>query len=322
MKTNLITLTVLLIIGCNNSSTTTINEEMKEDKKAATLLLDVKNQLGEGAFWNYETQSFWWVDIEGRLLNMYDVNNAKHRKINLKERIGTVVPTNDGNAVVALENGIFILNLDTEELVLLSNPEEHLENIRLNDGKCDPAGRLWVGSMHLQQIENAASLYRIEHDGTHTQMLDSITISNGIIWSLDEKTMYYIDTHRGNVRAFDYEKATGDITNERVIIEVPDSLGYPDGMTIDEEGMLWIALWSGSCVSRWNPDTGELLETIAVPAKNVTACAFGGENLDKLYITSASIGMNENDSLQYPQAGGVFVADVGVKGVKSPFFGE
>ena len=148
---------------------------------------------------------------------------------------------------------------------MLSDVEAELTGNRFNDGKCDPNGNLWVGSMHLEQSAPKASLYKIDAKGTATKMLDSVTISNGIVWTSDNKTMYYIDTKRGNVRAYDYDKSSGDITNERVVITVSDTLGYPDGMTIDAEGMLWIALWNGNCISRWNPNTGEKINEIKLP---------------------------------------------------------
>ena len=166
-----------------------------------------------------------------------------------------------------------------------------------------------------------ASLYRVDPDGKATKMLDSITISNGIVWTSDRKTMYYIDTPTRQIRAYDYDNASGNISNERVAVNVPDTLGFPDGMAIDEEDMLWVGMWNGDCVARFNPKTGQLVSKIEVPAHNVTACAFGGENLDTLYITTASLDMTEEERLRYPDAGSIFKAVPGVKGVRSPFFG-
>lgn len=301
-------------------------QQTNEVTPETELLLDVQNALGEGSIWNHKTQELWWIDIEGRTLNIYNPKTKTHKTIDVKQRIGTVVPSQDGlSAIVALQTGVWNLNLETEAMTYLTNPEVDTANIRLNDGKCDPDGRFWVGSMHLKQTEYAAALFRITAENDQIslkEMQDSVTISNGIIWSLDEKTMYYIDTKRGNVRAYDYEKSSGDITNERVVITVSDTLGYPDGMTIDSEGMLWIALWNGDCVSRWNPNTGELLQTIEVPAHNVSSCAFGGENLETLYITSARLDMTDEELKAKPLSGGVFKVKPGVKGVNSYFFGK
>jgi sugar lactone lactonase YvrE len=304
-------------------------QEQTETKPTITemeLLLDVKNQLGEGAIWNHKTGEFWWIDIEGKQLNTYKPLMKGHKRYNFNHRIGTVVPSRDGeDAILALQNGVWKYGIENGEMTFLVSPESDTNNIRLNDGKCDPAGRLWVGSMHLNQTKYAANLFQIQpnRDTVLSRIMqDSVTISNGIVWSLDEKTMYYIDTDRGNVRAYDYDKTTGNIAKERVIITVSDTLGYPDGMTIDKEGMLWIALWNGDCVTRWNPNTGELLQKIEVPAHNVTSCAFGGENLETLYITTARLDMTEAELAAKPLSGGVFKINPGVRGVESYFFAQ
>ncbi len=329
MNKLLLLITALAFFACTQGSEETQesnNETMKPLNPEVKLVLDAQNILGEGSIWNHKTQELWWIDIEGQTLNTYNPKTDVSRTIDVKERIGTVVPSQDGlSAILALQTGIWKMDMKTEEKSMLTMLESDTANIRLNDGKCDPAGRLWVGSMHLNQIEHAANLFQVtetEQQVSFKKMQDSVTISNGIIWSLDEKTMYYIDTKRGNVRAYDYDKSTGDISNERVVITVSDTLGYPDGMTIDHEGMLWIALWNGNCVSRWNPNTGELLQTIPVPAHNISSCAFGGENLDILYITSAKVDMTEEELKAKPNSGGVFKVVPGVKGVKSYFFGN
>lgn len=329
MNKLLLLITALAFFACTQGSEETQesnNETMKPLNPEVKLVLDAQNILGEGSIWNHKTKELWWIDIEGQTLNTYNPKTDVNRTIDVKERIGTVVPSQDGlSAILALQTGIWKMDMKTEEKSMLTMLESDTANIRLNDGKCDPAGRLWVGSMHLNQIEHAANLFQVtetEQQVSFKKMQDSVTISNGIIWSLDEKTMYYIDTKRGNVRAYDYDKSTGDISNERVVITVSDTLGYPDGMTIDHEGMLWIALWNGNCVSRWNPNTGELLQTIPVPAHNISSCAFGGENLDILYITSAKVDMTEEELKAKPNSGGVFKVVPGVKGVKSYFFGN
>jgi sugar lactone lactonase YvrE len=243
------------------------------------------------------------------------------KTIDVGQRVGTVVPSSkDGVVLVALQNGIHSLNLETEELQLIEKAPFDPTVLRFNDGKCDPAGRFWVGSMALNQEPYAAALYSFGGDSTITQKVDSISISNGICWSADKKTMYYIDTPTQTVKAFDYNDGTGAIENGRVVIKIEDENSFPDGMTIDNEDKLWIALWGGSSVVRYDPDTGKLLSRITVPAKNVTSCAFGGSNLDSLLITTASVGMNEEEKAKYSRAGAVFVAVPGVKGVNGNFF--
>ncbi len=331
MKNYLLAIIALTFFACTQGTEEVqqVQEETENIKPTITemeLLLDVKNQLGEGSIWNHKTEELWWIDIEGFLFNTYNPKTKEHKTIDVKQHIGTVVPSRDGlSAILALRTGIYKMDIETEEMTFLVSPESDTNNIRLNDGKCDPAGRFWVGSMHFSQTKYAANLFQIQPTRNQVlsrKMQDSVTISNGIIWSLDEKTMYYIDTDRGNVRAYDYDKTTGDIANERVVITVSDTLGYPDGMTIDNEGMLWIALWNGDCVTRWNPNTGELLQKIEVPAHNVTSCAFGGENLETLYITTARLDMTEEELAAKPLSGGVFKVNPGVRGVESYFFAQ
>lgn len=283
---------------------------------------EVKAQLGEGAIWNPQTKTFWWVDIEGMSFFILNPSTGEMIEYPVGQRIGTIVPTKTGSAVVALQDGIYDFNLETSQMTPIASPEAAIADIRFNDGKCDPTGSLWVGSMKLNQSANEAALYRVDPNGNAVQMLDSVTISNGICWSLDEKTMYYIDTPKGNVRAFDYDKTSQTISNERVVVAIADSLGYPDGMTIDSEGMLWIGHWNGNMVGRWDPTSGKLIGKVNVPAHNVTACAFGGKNLDTLFITTARVDMSEDELLQKPLSGSVFAAVPGVKGVETYFFGK
>ncbi|MDW7695778.1 SMP-30/gluconolactonase/LRE family protein [Flammeovirgaceae bacterium SG7u.111] len=285
---------------------------------SATLELDAKAQLGEGAIWHPEEKKFYWIDIENKKLHIYDPADKSDREITMPSRIGTVVPAKEGGVLVALEGGIFHVDLETENLTLLNNPLEGQEAIRFNDGKCDPQGRFWVGSMKLDQSAKQADLYRFDTDGTAHHMLDSITISNGIVWSPDHKKMYYIDTPTGKVQGFDYDAETGEISNGEVVVQIQEGMGYPDGMTIDSEGMLWIGMWNGFGVTRWNPNTGEYLGKVEVPAQNVTACAFGDEDLSTLYITTASIGTDAQTLEKYPHCGGVFSVKTNFKG--SPAF--
>ncbi len=287
----------------------------------AKLILPIKAKLGEGAIWNEKTQELYWVDIDGKQLFIFNPITNSQKTIVLPQKIGTVVPTKDSHVAVALEDGIYHLNLKTEALTILSKPTGHPKNLRFNDGKCDPAGRFWVGSIWDRNTPNTAALYKIEHTGESQIMIPNVTISNGIVWSLDGKTMYYIDTYTSCVQAYDYDIETGNITNPKTVITIPKELGYPDGMTIDAEGMLWIALWNGSAVGRFNPNTGKLLEKVAIDALNITSCAFGGRDLKTLYITTASVDMNLEQHRKYPLAGGLFAVETKVSGVPCYYFG-
>jgi sugar lactone lactonase YvrE len=301
-------------------ATTSGKNERSMKTKKAVLLYEIPAQLGEGAFWNHETGILYWVDIEGKQLHLFDPQNKKDRSFPTPSRIGTVVPQNKDIAIVALEDGIYKLNTKNGSLELLSDVEAKVTENRFNDGKCDPNGNLWVGSMDLEQKKAGAKLYKVEATGRTTVMLDKVTISNGIVWTKDKKTMYYIDTPTRKIRAFDFNAENSTISNERVAVTVSESLGYPDGMAIDEHDNLWVGMWNGNSVLCFDSKTGTVIDKIDVPAHNVTSCAFGGKDLDLLYITTASVDMTDEEKKQFPLAGSLFVADPGVKGVKSSLF--
>ncbi len=279
------------------------------------LILDAKATLGEGAIWDARRGVLYWVDIEAGRLHQFDPANGSDRTFDLGQRLGTVVPRARGGVMLATQHGFAALDLVSGTLTFWADPEAHLPGNRFNDGKCDPRGRFWAGTISLDRQPGAASLYCLEPDGTVRTMLRGVTNSNGIAWSLSQDTMYYIDTPTRQVTAFDYAPDTGEITHPRAVVTVPPELGKPDGMTIDAEGMLWIALWDGGCVSRWDPRTGRLLERLEVPARRVTSCAFGGEDLGDLYITTARVGLSEQELAEQPGAGGVFRVRPAVRGV-------
>ncbi len=296
-------------------------KQTEQNKFEAVLEYEIQAKLGEGAIWNYSSNELYWIDIEGKKLHIYNPTEKQNRTIEMPCRIGTVVPSEEKNkAVVALEDGIYIVDTKTSEIKLLSDVESEINENRFNDGKCDPNGNLWVGSLHLAQTKPNANLYKIDASGKSEKMLDSITISNGIVWTKDSKTMYYIDTPKGTIRAFDFDPNTSSISNERVAVTVSKEDGFPDGMAIDENDMLWVGLWNGNAVAQYNPTTGKLIKKIKVPAHNVTACAFGGKDLNELYITTASVDMDEEEKKQYPLAGSIFKIKLNEKGVKSKFF--
>ena len=314
---------ILTITSCKQKQTKNdIIEDESNSQKTATLEYKVNSKLGEGALWNYKTQEFYWVDIEGKTLNIYNPKTKKNKVIKTPSRVGTVVPYTKQQAVVALEDGIYKINLENGDLKQISNVESDITENRFNDGKCDPKGNLWVGSMHLKESLPNANLYKVEPNGVTTKMVDSVTISNGIVWSKDTKKMYYIDTPSKSIKSYDYNIETSTISNEKIAVNIPESLGYPDGMTIDENDTLWVGLWNGNAVAQFDPKTGKLISKIEVPAHNVTACAFGGENLDILYITTSTNDMTDEERKKYPLAGSIFKYKPGVKGVPAFFFGE
>lgn len=311
---------LLFIISLIISLLLTLCTPEKPEIMNAELILDAKATLGEGAIWNQKEKILYWIDIEKGILHKFNPVSAKDEQFNLNKRIGTVVPSEKGGLLVALEDGIYHYNLLTDSISFIVNPAENSFEIRFNDGKCDPAGRLWAGTMSLTGKQKAGALYCLNNNGDIEKKIDSVSISNGIVWSLDNKKMYYIDTPTGKVKEYDYDNATGKISFLRDAVVIPPDMGYPDGMTIDSKGNLWIALWGGSAVGCWDPNSGELIYKIDVPVLNVTSCAFGGENLETLFITTASLGIQQDEQEKYPYRGGLFKADPGVKGSPAYFY--
>ncbi|WP_235775475.1 MULTISPECIES: SMP-30/gluconolactonase/LRE family protein [Paenibacillus] len=284
------------------------------------LLVDELALLGEGPLWLPESKTIIWVDIEGMCIHLYTPGTEVKEVISVGERIGAVVPAADGRMVCALQSGFAYLDLTSKSLERIADPEEDQPENRFNDGKCDPAGRFWAGTMPLAGDSPDGALYRLDGDGKISTMLVGVGCSNGLAWDAEATTLYYIDTPTGRVDQFDYDVLTGNIKNRRTAFHLPPGQGSPDGMTIDLEGMLWVAHWGGSCVSRWNPVTGKCLETVSLPVSQVTSCCFGGENLDELYITSARDGLSEEQLQDEPLAGGIFKYTPGVRGVAANVF--
>ena len=282
--------------------------------KIAEPILAANAVLGEGSLWDHRRNCLYWVDILERKVNVFDPATGANRVLKVDQDVGTVVADAAGNLMLALRDGFARLDFGSGEVVMIA--EQKAEGIRFNDGKCDPAGRFWAGTMAYDMTEGAAALYCLDTDLTVRRVIDHVTISNGLVWTSDTKRFYYIDTPTFEVAAFDYDVDTGNISNRRAAIQIDSDLGSPDGMAIDEEDMLWIAHWGGGKVTRWNPKTGKLLETINVPhASLVTSCAFGGPDLDELFITTATVDLNEKQRSSQTLAGSIFRVRLDVKGV-------
>jgi sugar lactone lactonase YvrE len=309
---------VLVLTTCSPNT----NRELENHVLEAELEFKIEAELGEGALWNYKSQELYWVDIEGKTLNLYSPTTKKNKVIVMPSRIGTVVPVDSNTVLTALENGVYKTDIETGSSELFVDMKKELNGKRLNDGKCDPNGRFWVGSMHLEQTKGSAQLFAIDHKGQLEMKIDSVTISNGIVWTADKTTMYYIDTPTSEIKSYKYDVDKGTISNANVVMKFSESLGHPDGMTIDAEDKLWVGMWNGKSVLRIDPNIGKVIKTIEVPALNVTSCAFGGDDLDILYITSARVGMTEEELQKYPLSGSVFKVRPGVKGVKCLYYKE
>ncbi|MGL4398513.1 MAG: SMP-30/gluconolactonase/LRE family protein [Luteolibacter sp.] len=244
---------------------------------------NIRSQWGEGPVW--WQGALYFVDIEGQRVHRFDPASGDEKSWEIGQRVGTVVPRESGGLVIAGDHGLLFLNEETGGLTAIADPEPDKPDNRFNDGKCSPDGRFFVGTISLVKKTGDARLYRLDPDLTLHEAFGPVTNSNGIAWSADGKTVYYIDTPRQEVLAFDYEP-DGHLRNLRSVVSTAHIEASPDGMTLDAEGNLWIAFCHGACVACFNPATGEELRRITLPCLETTACAFGGPGLADLYVTT------------------------------------
>jgi sugar lactone lactonase YvrE len=264
---------------------------------------------GEGPCWLARSGEVAWVDMmAGRVLATSLAKGAT-QVIEIPSPVAAIVrPRSAGGIVVATETGVILLDdhdAPTPLCEILTEP-----GIRLNEGGCDPQGRFWCGAMAYDESEGAACLYRVEADGSFATALTGITCSNGLAWSDDGATAFYIDSPTGRIDVFAFDGATGALSDRRPFVEIEASLGLPDGLTIDAEGGIWVALWDGGAVRRYSPD-GELDAVVPLPCGRVTACAFGGDDLDELFITTSRLGLPPGAD---PSGGALFRCKPGVRG--------
>ena len=282
--------------------------------------MDSKATLGEGPVWDHKQSWLYWVDILGKKIHRYDPITQINSSVDVEHYVGAIAIRESGCLIAALDDGFYLVDFESGQKTFINDPEEERKHNRFNDGKCDPAGRFWAGTMEIDAKKPNGALYCVDVDFQVRKVLDDVTISNGLAWSPDYRSMYYIDTPTQQIVAFDYDLERGEISNKKVVITVPIEDGSPDGMTIDEEGMLWVAYWNGSKVVRWNPQTQQPIDIIHIPAINVTSCVFGGSNLDELYVTTARTGLSEEQLKSHPLSGGVFRVKTEVRGTISARF--
>jgi len=262
--------------------------------------------LGEGPRWDAAAGRLLWVDIEAGVLHVFEPEGDGDRAIALDARVGAAVPATDGRVLAALAGRLALVDLGdgpTDILAEIPHPEDR----RLNDGACDPAGRFWVGSMALDERPGGGALYRFTQADGLERVLERVTLSNGLGWSPDGRLLFYVDSPTQRIDVFDFEPDAGTISGRRPFVEVEQEAGIPDGLTVDAEGGVWLALFGGGAVRRYGPD-GTLDLVLELPARKVTACCFGGPDGRDLYVTTASIGGEP------APAGCVFVAEVDVPG--------
>ena len=291
-------------------------------RAAAELILDARAVHGEGPAWDATSGRLLWVDMMGERLHL-TTPGSHDEVVAYRQPVCVAVPRAAGGLALALGDGFWLQDRDgtLRQVSAIAQPDPPAGALRMNDGKCDPAGRFWAGSMAYDARPGAGSLYRLDPDGQAHEVLRDVTISNGLAWRPDGSTMLFIDTPTQRVDAFDMDPTTGAISNRRPVVEIPAAAGMPDGMTIDDEGCLWVALWEGGAVHRYSSD-GRLDSVVELPCTNVTSCCFGGPDLDELYITTSSLGLSDRQRASQPLAGGLFRFRPGVTGPAAvPFAG-
>lgn len=279
------------------------------------LALDCRCELGEGPIWDARIGRLVFVDINGHAIHSFDPASGAHDTVGCGEYVSAIALAAPGGYIVTLQHDIAWFDgtrVGDRPLTV----EAERDDTRFNDGYVDPRGRLWAGTMSLVKAPAEGALYRIEMSPVPqvTRVLEGVTTSNGIDWSGDGRLMYYVDTGTRRIDVFDFDPDAGTIANRRTLVAIPESEGKPDGLIVDDEGCIWVALWQGSAVRRYSPD-GRLVRQINLPVSCPTKCAFGGPALDELYITSArTVLQTEADRAREPHAGSVFVATPGVRG--------
>ena len=274
---------------------------------------DVHAVLGEGPVWVAREAALYWLDIKGRKIFRLGEEDGSFAQWPTPMRVGSIAPRRNGGFVAGTDEGIAIIDPAADRFEIVANPEEALPGNRFNDGKVDRRGRFWAGTMDDSERAATGTLYCVGPDFAWTAVDRGYKVTNGPAFSPDGTIMYHNDSARQVTYAFDLD-AEGQASNRRTFLQFGPGDGYPDGMTVDAEGCLWIAFWDGWCVRRYSPDA-QWIETVRMPVQRPTSCAFGGLDLDRLYITSASIDLDDDALKMQPNAGGLFMLIPGVRGL-------
>ncbi len=286
----------------------------------ARCVVEDKEILGESPVWSDAEQMLYWVDVRAPEIHSYHPATGAHRVWDVPEQVGSIGLASGARLIAALRNGFFYFDPGSGDLTPIFDPEPDKPANRLNDGKMDRAGRFWCGSMSDPDRGPNGTLYRLDPDHSCSPHLDGIVIPNALCWSPDDRVMYFADSLEHVIRAYDFDAASGALSNRREFVRVPESDGVPDGATVDAEGYLWSAHMRGARVTRYAPD-GRIDRVIAVACDNVTSCCFGGADLETLFITTARQRLDEDELARQPLAGSLFAVETGVKGLPDPVFG-
>ncbi|WP_329277408.1 SMP-30/gluconolactonase/LRE family protein [Streptomyces sp. NBC_01451] len=277
--------------------------------------------LGEGPTWDAARSRLIWIDILGSRVNTYDPSTGRRTVMATEQHVGAAKPRTAGGLVLNLRDGVALYEDDVDGEG--AGPaagfrwlhHDPTPGRRANDAAVAPDGSLWAGTMRYDEAPGGGTLSRLTGDGSVTTVLDDVAVSNGTGWSPDGRLMYYIDSPTRRVDVFDVSADGRSVTNRRQLALIEEGAGFPDGLTVDADGCVWVALWDGGAVRRYTP-SGTLDRTIALPTVRPTACAFGGPNLTDLYITTARVGL----SAPHPMSGSLLVVPEAGKGVAQPAF--
>jgi sugar lactone lactonase YvrE len=291
-----------------------------ERRDDVELLHDVRASVGEGPVWDERTGELIWVDILHRKVHRYSRERGPLAPLDTPQDVGAAVLRAGGGLVLALQDGFWRTSgWEAPAPWVVVNPDDPAQ--RFNDGKVDPWGRFWAGTMEYDGADDRGVLYRLDPDGTVTPQVRGVRISNGLAWSSDRRTMWFIDSFAWSVEAFDLDPATGNLAGgRRTVIDFERDGSVPDGMCVDAEDRLWVAFFGGSSVRRYDPATGACDVSIDLPAPNITSCAFGGPDLDELYITSSARDHDAAGLARWPLAGSLWRIKPGVKGLVTDRF--
>ena len=287
------------------------SERAKNDLRCVIPGVDI---LAEGPHWAVGKGKLYWVDILGSAIIEGDPKTGKRESFKMPGMVGVAVPKKSGGFLVATDTGIKMVEEQGTQISTLTDPEADKPGNRFNDGKCDPRGRFWGGTMAIDGSPNQGTLWRYDPDGTIRKMDGGFNLSNGLCWSPDHKLFYFTDSGRQIIYVYDFDLSSGDIINRRAFAHIPKSNGVPDGLTVDSEGFLWSANWDGWCITRYDPD-GQVERVIKLPVPRPTSCIFGGEDLSTLFVTTARFRLSPEQLNDAPLSGSIFAVETDIKGL-------
>jgi sugar lactone lactonase YvrE len=275
-------------------------------------------ELGESPLWEAKQQALYWVDVRGNALNRYDPESGANRVVPTAESAHAIALTRSRRLLAVLDASLAFLDPESGVLEPLVRLVQGIDD-NLNDGQCDRMGRMWVGAKARDWVTPIGGLWRVDPDGSAHRQDEGMQLSNGMGWSPDNRTMYFIDSAPRVIYAYDFDFAAGTVRNRRVLVRIAEEHGLPDGMTVDRDGFLWVAQWNGGRVVRYDPE-GRIERVLLTPVRRPTSVTFGGRDLDTLYVTSGTMRMTPEERAREPLAGNVFRLRTEFQGLPEPRF--